>query len=162
MIMENRNDISLFICDDNLGKLAKLLRASGFDTLFFREISDGDLIARALADNRYIITRDRKLSFKGADPEMMILIESDNPDEQLMYVLAQLGLKPARNNWLTRCLDCNTILKEVPREDYADRIPPYVFKTLNEFYKCENCDKLFWKGTHHQRMVERLSRIIND
>ncbi|MCP4634596.1 MAG: hypothetical protein GY855_16835 [candidate division Zixibacteria bacterium] len=157
--MNDRYDIK-FICDDNLGKLAKLLRALGYDTLFFRTISDGELIATALKDNRIIISRDRNLITKGASENSLILVDLDDPDDQLRYIIKQCDLEPPGDNWLTRCLDCNKILIEVSKEEYTERIPPYVYKTQKEFFKCSKCDKLYWKGTHHQRLVERLMRVV--
>jgi len=149
-----------FICDDNLGKLAKLLRALGYDTLFFRTITDGDLISLALKDNRIIISRDRNLITKGASENKLILVDLDDPDDQLRHIIKQCDLEPPVDNWMTRCLDCNTILIEVSKEEYTERIPPYVYKTLKEFCHCSKCGKLFWKGTHHQRLVERLKRVV--
>ncbi len=149
-----------FICDDNLGKLAKLLRAYGYDVLFYRNISDGDLIAKALADNRHIITRDGKLQSKGAPKDKLTLIPMDNPDYQVKFVLEKLKLKPDKNKWLTRCIDCNATLIEISKEDYIDIIPPYVYQTLNEFSRCPKCGKLFWKGTHYQNIIKRLSTLI--
>ncbi|PJA29543.1 MAG: hypothetical protein CO189_01755 [candidate division Zixibacteria bacterium CG_4_9_14_3_um_filter_46_8] len=156
--MEKQNKTA-FICDDNLGKLAKLLKACGYDTLFQKTIADGELIAKALAEDRTIISRDRRLARKGA-PENLLIIKTDDPDEQLKDVLLSLGLKPEFKDWLTRCLECNILLAKVSKEENKNRIPPYVFFTQSEFFKCSNCDKLFWKGTHHQRMMERLLKIM--
>jgi len=154
------NEPVSFICDDNLGKLAKLLRALGYDTLFQRAIADGDLIAKSLAENRYLITRDCKLIHKGASPELLVLIKDDDPGNQLKYLLSQLGLKPKRTEWFKRCLDCNTMLEKTSKEENAHRIPDYVYKNQSEFYRCSHCDKLFWKGTHHQRMTARLEKLV--
>jgi len=156
--MEKQNKTA-FICDDNLGKLAKLLRACGYDTLFSQTITDGELIFKALSEERYLLSRDRKLLQKGAS-EKFLIIKADDPDEQLKYVLLSLNLKPECKDWLTRCLECNVPLAKVSKEENKNCIPPYVFFTQNEFFKCSKCHKLFWKGTHHQRMMERLLKIM--
>ncbi|MBD3168793.1 MAG: hypothetical protein GF307_04880 [candidate division Zixibacteria bacterium] len=145
-----------FFCDDNLGKLAKLLRAAGYDTLFYRTIRDGELISRALKDKRFIITRDRGLIGRGAPEDAVLLIEGDNPDEQFEYVILQMNLHPEYERWLTRCIECNNVLCVVNRKDYVEQIPPYVYKTHDEFYRCPGCERLYWKGTHHKRLTERL------
>lgn len=151
-----------FICDDNLGKLAKLLRAAGCDTLFFKKISDGELISTALRDRRYLITRDHNLVNKGADADRLVVIETDDPDEQMKFVIRLLGLAADHDNWMSRCLECNTLLSPVKKEDIADRVPPYVYKTQDEFRLCPRCDKIFWKGTHHRRLVERIAKAFGE
>ncbi|MFH0930962.1 MAG: DUF5615 family PIN-like protein [Candidatus Zixiibacteriota bacterium] len=50
-----------FICDDNLGKLAKWLRTLGYDTLFSLDIEDTELFSKALKENRIILSRDTEL-----------------------------------------------------------------------------------------------------
>lgn len=156
----HHNNIS-FICDDNLGKLAKFLRICGYDTLFFRTISDGKLIAKALAEYRYVISRDKSLLEKGAPSDKLILLESTDPEEQLRSVLNKLSLHPKEEDWFRRCLECNTILDKVAKEDYVSQIPPYVYKTHDRFHRCPSCGRLYWKGTHYQRMVERIKNLLN-
>jgi uncharacterized protein with PIN domain len=151
-----------FICDDNLGKLARLLRAAGCDTLFFEKISDGELISTALRDRRYLITRDHNLVNKGADADRLVVIEADDPDEQMKFVIKMIGLAVDRDNWMSRCLECNTLLSPVEKNDIADRVPPYVYKTHDEFRFCPQCEKIFWKGTHHQRLVERIAKAFGE
>jgi len=150
-----------FICDDNLGKLAKYLRVLGYDTLFKSEIEDGELLRIALSEERIILTRDSKLkALRSA--ERVILIRFYDPAEQLQQVFRELELKPQKNNTFTRCLDCNTELVEIPKEKCTQRIPSYVFKTQERFLHCESCDKIFWAGTHVERLSEKLRSFIPD
>jgi uncharacterized protein with PIN domain len=150
-----------FICDDNLGKLAKYLRVLGYDTLFKSEIEDGEILRIALSEKRIILTRDSKLkALRSA--ERVILIKFYDPAEQLQQVFGELELKPQGNKTFTRCLDCNTELVEIPKEKCAGRIPPYIFKTQERFLHCESCDKIFWAGTHVERLSEKLKRFLPD
>jgi hypothetical protein len=50
-----------FILDVNLGKLAKMLRMLGFDTLYQNNYSDGAIIHDSISDKRIILTRDQDL-----------------------------------------------------------------------------------------------------
>ncbi len=150
-----------FICDDNLGKLAKYLRVLGYDTLFKSEIEDSELLRIALSDTRIILSRDSKLkTLKSADK--IVLIRFYDPVEQLQQVFRELELKPQKDKSFTRCLDCNTELVEILKEKCKQRIPPYAFKTQERFLHCESCDKIFWAGTHVERLFEKLKRFIPD
>lgn len=50
-----------FIADAHLGGLARLLRMSGFDTLYDNDFEDGQIAALAAAEQRIVLTRDREL-----------------------------------------------------------------------------------------------------
>lgn len=147
-----------FVCDDNLGKLAKFLRILGYDTLFESKTDDRELIRQSLEEKRLILTRDTKLArFKTAGNQ--VLIENDNPIEQLRQVIQHLKLKPKKENIFSRCLLCNNILEIIEKRDIKEKLPPYVFKTQEHFVICKNCDKIFWKGTHIQKIEEKLGKI---
>lgn len=152
-----------FICDDNLGKLAKWLRTLGYDTLFSRTISDSQLLSKALNEDRVILTRDTKLvELKVASK--YLLIESDKPLTQLKQVKKEFNLETSEEKLFTRCLLCNTPLTKVEKEKIKDEIPPFVYKTQENFVFCSKCNKIFWPGTHVQKMTERLkeSQIIDN
>ncbi len=144
-----------FICDDNLGKLAKFLRILGYDTSFDSKIDDHRLIRQSLEGERIILTRDTKLSrFKAAANQLFI--ESDQPLNQLKQVLKHFGLKTRKEALFSRCLLCNNILEQTEKLEVKDRVPSYVFKTQKEFVICKNCNKIFWEGTHIQAMKGKL------
>ncbi len=144
-----------FICDDMLGKLAKHLRALGFDTYFEKDIQDHQLLRKALEENRVVVTRDRKLVQVKTIPQY-VLIWSDQPLAQLEELLQKLSVSPDQENVFSRCMECNTILKRVEKEKVKDKVYPYVYQTQENFWHCSNCDKIYWAGTHIQRMKEKL------
>ncbi len=147
-----------FICDDNLGKLAKWLRTLGYDTLFFDPIEDGELVARALKDDRVVLSRDTQLlRFKLKLGERLVLIQSDKPLQQLKQVLTHLDLRPDGNLLFSRCLLCNEPLEDVEKESIKERLYPYVYQTHDEFSLCPKCDRIYWPATHVHRMRDRLS-----
>jgi hypothetical protein len=150
-----------FICDDNLGKLAKWLRTLGYDTLFSQTISDKELISQALKEDRIILTRDTKL-VQLKSVTKYLLIESDKPLEQLKQVKEKFDLKIDGQYLFSRCLVCNIPLEKIEKESIKEKIPPYVYKTQDNFVYCSRCDKIYWAGTHVQKMTQRLkeSQII--
>ncbi len=149
-----------FICDDNLGKLAKWLRTLGYDTLFFDPVEDGELVARALKDDRVLLSRDTQLArFKLKLGERSVLIESDKPPEQVKQVLSHLHLRPDENLLFSRCLVCNSLLEKVEKEGIKERLYPFVYDTQDDFVRCPKCDRIYWPATHVDRMREKLSEI---
>jgi len=144
-----------FLCDDNLGKLAKLLRILGYDVLFDSKVDDHKLIRQSLEEERVILTRDTKLvRFKTIRNQ--ILIAHDDPIEQLKQVIRQLGLESRKENLFSRCLLCNSLLDKMEKKDAEERVPAYVFRTHEHFLICRSCNKIFWKGTHVEATKERL------
>lgn len=149
-----------FICDDNLGRLAKWLRTLGYDTLFYSSISDQELVKRALDEGRIILTRDNHL-IQMKSVQNYLLIKSDQHLEQLKQVIKHFKLKKDDMKLFTRCLVCNTPLKEVGKEKIKDRLYPYVSKTQDDFVYCSACDKIFWPATHIDHMKHKLTKIFS-
>jgi uncharacterized protein with PIN domain len=149
-----------FICDDNLGKLAKWLKTLGYDTLFFDPIQDGELVSKALRENRVVLSRDANLSrFKLKLGERLLLIQSEKPLEQVKQVIEHFKLKTDKDLFFSRCLICNQILEKVDKEKIKDRLYPYVYQTQDNFMHCPVCDRIFWPATHVQKMTRTLSDI---
>jgi len=144
-----------FIADDQLGKLARWLRILGFDTVYFREIDDAELIRKAAEEKRILLTRDTRIAERPG-PANCIFVESDNWLEQLQQLVAQLNLKLTADNLFSRCLLCNSVLRGVPKAEVKDRVPPFVFQTQEEFVRCPSCDKIYWQGTHVSHVLEKL------
>lgn len=150
-----------FIVDSNAGKLAKWLRMMGYDTLFFSDIDDGRLVDIALKEGRVVLTRDTQIARRRpvANGQLkVILTRSDDPKEQLRQVVADLGLdchlKP-----FTRCLECNQRLVPRTKEEVSDIVPPYVYRTQKQYMQCPSCLRVYWQGTHWQRMKKALERV---
>jgi hypothetical protein len=146
-----------FICDDMLGKLARLLRALGYDTHYQKGIKDHQLLRLALEQERVLLTRDRKLVQVRTIPQF-VLIWSDKPLAQLEELLQKAGLKLNQENVFSLCMECNAILKKIEKEKVKDRVYPYVYQTQENFWHCPVCDRLYWAGTHIRRMQEKFSK----
>ncbi len=149
-----------FIADVNVGRLAKWLRALGYDTLFFKEIDDDDLVRIGLAEGRVLLTRDSRLMERrvaALGPLKAILIRSEEVQLQLKQVVESLGLD-CRRRPFSLCLECNQGLETVPRSEVRTQVPPYVFETQASFHRCPSCRKVYWRGSHWQRMSEDLEK----
>ena len=146
---------SRFIADCMLGKLARWLRILGFDAAYDRRISDDDLIARARAEGRTLLTRDTRL-VRRRDLPPHLLIQSESAPAQLRQVLDDLRLEPNPRRLLSRCLICNEPTSEISREEARGEVPPYVFSTQRRFARCPACLRIYWRATHVEDMLERL------
>ena len=155
----NKEEIK-FLADKMLGKLTKWLRILGYDTTY--PISDEDitLILTARRENRILLTRDTNL-IKRKNICDYLFIKSDQWEEQLLEVIRGLKLIIDFNlNMFSRCSLCNTPTIKIDKRKVEGLVPPYVFLTQKEFFYCPSCQKYYWKGTHWQRMKEKIEKLI--
>lgn len=150
-----------FVVDNNAGKLAKWLRIMGYDTLLFKEADDGKMINIALSDNRIILTKDtqilkRRLITSGR--LKAIFIEQDSPKAQLKQIVTALNLSQLRP--FSVCLECNQTLISKKKEEVSNLVPPYVFKTHDQYMECPSCHRIYWRGTHWQAMNRELQDFL--
>ena len=152
-----------FMADCMLGRLAKWLRVLGYDVAYDRRISDDDLIARAVNEQRIVLTRDIRLARRRAMRRAAcapILIVSDQPGEQLVQMVQQHGLAVRPDRLLTRCLVCNEPTRAAARESVKALVPRYVFLTQESFSRCPACGRIYWRATHVDSIVQRLERRL--
>ena len=154
-------DTPKFIVDHNVGKLTKWLRLMGYDARFFDGRDDSHLVAVAKAEGRVILTRDtqimkRRLITRGR--LKAILIRSDEPEQQMRQVIEELALD-SESRAFTICLECNQPLAERDTDEVKELVPPYVFKTQDQFMQCPNCGRIYWRGTHWRAMTRRLEGL---
>ena len=38
---------------------------------------------------------------------------------------------------------------------------PLTRKYYAEFYQCEHCDRIYWKGSHYLNLIQKLERLRN-
>jgi uncharacterized protein with PIN domain len=147
------------IADAMLGALARWLRALDLDVAYDPSLDDPELVARAVAEDRVILTRDRRLTERRL-ARNHLLIRSEVVAEQIRQVLEDLQIQPDLERLLGRCLRCNVPLKEIDPEAAGARVPPWVARTQREFRACPNCGRVYWKGTHVPRMLKRLEGMV--
>ena len=153
-----------FIVDCNVGKLVKWLRLMGYDTRFFDGSDDSQLVAIARAEGRVILSRDTQIMKRRVITSgrlKAVLIHSDEPERQIHQVIDTLGLD-CRFRPFTICLECNQVLVERNKDEVEELVPPYVFKTQNQFMQCPTCKRIYWRGTHWQAMTKRLKKFVNN
>jgi uncharacterized protein with PIN domain len=152
-----------FVLDGHLGRLAAYLRMLGFDTWYERAADDPQLAAVASGEERVLLTRDVGL-LKRRDVHFGYCVRSQKPQEQLREVARRFGLQPHFTPF-QRCMDCNAPLDPVAKAEVSELLPPHTRETKTEFSRCRDCRKIFWRGTHHARMlgwIEDLTAHANE
>jgi uncharacterized protein len=143
-----------FVVDVNVGKLASLLRMLGFDTAYEQAMRDEAIAELAHEQDRVVLTRDRDL-LRRSIVEYGRVLRSQVPMEQLAEVVRLFGL-PRPFALFSRCLRCNEPLRPVPKVDVLHRLEPRTRRYYRRFHICPACDRIYWRGSHHRRMIEEL------
>jgi uncharacterized protein len=149
-----------FLADCNVGRLARWLRALGYDASYHAQIGDAELVREAAAENRVVLTRDRDLTRRRVIQTGLVralLIRDDVVTDQLRQVFAEMGLGLERA--LSRCIECNTELEERVPALVAERVPPFVRQTQSKYSECPRCGRIYWAGTHWRHMNEVLAGL---
>ena len=144
-----------FLADAHLGALARRLRMAGFDAAYDNRLGATAMLRLAADEDRILLSRHRELLARAA-PAHGVFVHATDADAQLRELAERLGLA-RRARPFTRCLACNVPLRDVPKYAVAARVPPQVLLHHDRFRDCPACGRLFWQGTHWQRMRARLA-----
>jgi uncharacterized protein with PIN domain len=140
-----------FFCDDHLRRLARWLRAAGYDAAWERAIDDPVLLARCRDEERVLLTLDRALAeHAGA---AACLLPSHDPVEQLRFLARRYGLDLLAHAF-TRCPVCNEPLLEAAPADVE--VPARVRESCDRFWRCARCGRAYWEGDHVRNMRARF------
>lgn len=142
-----------------LGRLARWLRLLGYDTSYEAHVEDASLVRRALREDRVILTRDRALPEEFRVPAL-VLVKAERPDEQLRELVTRFQLD-TEGRLFTRCSRCNAILESVPREQIAERVPARVLRDHDRFKRCPGCERVYWEGSHVDRIRNAIRRALD-
>jgi uncharacterized protein len=146
-----------FIVDVNLGGLARLMRLMGLDVRGDWEADDAALAKRAAAEHRILLTRDHGL-LKRRTVTHGVFVRSDHPLEQIAEVVRRLDLAD-RLVPFSRCLRCGGVVTDVAKQDIIDRLEPLTRRYYDTFRQCSDCGRIYWEGSHQQRLDVLVARI---
>jgi uncharacterized protein with PIN domain len=149
-----------FFADVMLHRLVRWLRMLGFDSVWEDAIKDADLVRRAILEDRHILTLDRRLPHEWR-VDNVLLLSSDQPLEQLKEVISRYGIRrPER--FFTRCLICNTPLRQATAEQIDAQVPESVRQLQSDFRSCPHCRKVYWAGSHTERMLAAVENVFSE
>ena len=144
-----------FIIDNDLHPLCRALRILGFDTLFRGNTSIKEVIRSGIEDHRIWVRKD----VEGVGNQYGIryfLVHSDDEAEQLKELEEQYSLSRYSQPF-SCCIKCNLPLEKTSRADVKPQIPQRIYQAFAEFYICAGCGRVYWQGSHWQKMKEKLS-----
>ena len=58
-----------------------------------------------------------------------------------------------------RCLECNGVLEPAAKEEVEDRLPLRTRRDFDDFHRCPQCDRIYWKGSHFDRLVALVEDV---
>jgi len=141
-------------------RLTRWLRLLGYDATFDTSLEDGDYPPIAIREKRVLLTRDdllaeiaKKLGAK------TIVIKGDTIEEKLIHLHKESGIELSfSDKILPRCSNCNSELEVVDKKSVSDLIPEGTKEHYDLFWHCKNknCNKVYWKGSHWEKMEQTL------
>ncbi|MFC1853095.1 Mut7-C RNAse domain-containing protein [candidate division CSSED10-310 bacterium] len=154
----------IFFTDATLGKLCKWLRIIGYESLYCPQLSPHRLaLPVALDEQGIILTRQKKLVEKSPvqfEANRIIFINDNRWQNQLLQVITVLQLpKPAA--MFTRCVKCGHILTETDKTKIMIHVPAFIYQSHHRFHRCEQCERIYWPGTHFKKMSDQIAQIFS-
>jgi uncharacterized protein with PIN domain len=146
-----------FVLDVHLGRLAGYLRMMGFDALYRNSYTDRELAGLSGSEDRILLTRDVGLLKRTAVTHGYFVRET-SPRRQLREVLRRFDLTGLAAPF-TRCIVCNGLLQPAEKETVKDALPPKILETQTGFLRCESCGRVYWKGSHYDRMQKLIASL---
>ena len=150
-----------FIADRTLGKLAKKLRVLGFDVVYWRGGNLEAALKAAAGDGRVLLTRSRRIPEESEGAQILV-VEANDPQEQVLQVLSAFNLRPEAGQFFSRCLMCNEVLVPIPKGEAEGKVPDFIHRTYDSFHICPRCRRIYWPGTHFERMKKEMGKNLGD
>ena len=149
-----------FLVDRMLGRLAKWLRILGYDAAYFTGRDKDELYYQSLREGRIILSRDQR-GISCSKGFRVVFIHADDFEEQIRELSKAVKIQTGGEDMFTRCVLCNGELERADKEKIREKVPPFVFETVEEFSHCSRCEKIYWKGSHWELAEGKLHEIRN-
>jgi uncharacterized protein with PIN domain len=145
-----------FVLDVHLGTVARRLRLVGVDAAYPHDADDDALIDQANAEQRVLLTQDRGL-LRRRKLWLGAYVRGARPDAQFADVLDRFG--PPLAPW-TRCTACNGALAPARKADIEPLLEPGTRRTYQDFSRCQDCGRVYWRGAHSSRLEAIVQAAI--
>lgn len=147
-----------FAADEMLGKLARWMRMLGINVTWANRVDDNDLLRQARDEGRVVLTRDTRL-IRRLRPKEFLFIHDDLLDGQMREVFVRFPGLIAERQPLSRCVECNVPLQEIPKAEVEGRVWPFVYQTQEHFTTCPLCRRIYWEATHVKEIREKIGKL---
>ncbi|MBX7174484.1 MAG: Mut7-C RNAse domain-containing protein [Pyrinomonadaceae bacterium] len=149
-----------FFADVNVASVVRWLRAIGLDTVWEDAIPDDDLVRRGAEERRFVLTLDKRI-LEEFRTDHVFLLSTNEPIEQFAEIIRRFTIQQP-TELFKRCLVCNTILRETKVGQIAEQAPPSIREIHTKFQFCPTCSKVYWEGSHTQRMREAIEKVFSE
>ena len=140
-----------------LGALTRWLRILGYDAVYMNEVSDDELLAISTDEGRILLTKDlalyRRAISRGLDP---CFVEGPSTASRLANIAERYSIRLTVDPTLSRCPLCNSRLNEIGKREICDRVPRGTLNNYDEYWSCVGCGKIYWHGSHWNKISETL------
>ncbi len=145
-----------FIVEADLFPLCRALRMLGFDALYRGNLASKEALQKAIEERRTWVCRGQEALHLQYGINYFV-VESGGIAEQLKEIDLRYDLRSQQQPFI-RCLKCNAVIHEVTAEQIRDRVPEKVAATFRQFFECPVCRRVYWYGSHLQRMKKMLEK----
>jgi len=145
-----------FAADRMLGRLARMLRLLGYDTIYANDMTQ--LLAMGRSGGRVILTRGETAQ-RFPHLDNVLSLKSEYPPQQLREVVERLGLDTRAGLW-TRCTLCNAGIERVEKAGAEALVEAKIFQLYQDFYRCTGCGHVYWRGSHVDRILRNLGALL--
>ncbi len=149
-----------FVLDVHLGKLARYLRLLGFDTIYDRDYDDATIAAISRKERRLLLTRDKGL-LKRKEVTRGYWLRNFQPRLQIAEVVEAFDLQRVVRVF-SRCMVCNHTLETVAEASVRDALPAGLRGQFEQVSRCAGCGRLYWPGSHYDRLVELVRSLVSE
>lgn len=146
-----------FLLDVHLGGLTRYLRMAGFDCVFENQDYGDELLAEmAHREDWILLTRDINL-LKRSKVKYARWIRNFLPELQFHEVVKHYQLYDQFQPF-ELCIKCNGHINPVETDLVVDKLPKGITEKINDFKQCEQCQQVYWQGSHYEKIRNILSR----
>jgi len=135
-----------------LGRLCRWLRTLGFDCIYLN--SEEAPAPNESSPDRIYLTRHADTTRRH-----VLFIGQDIVFDQLRAMALLVPIK-GRCRPLSRCIQCNVPLETAERVLVKQEVPEHVFLSHDRFSRCRSCGRVYWAGTHADRIHDRIMRLF--
>ncbi len=146
-----------FLLEDHLGKLARWLRFLDYDAAMYHGASFTNLARLAVKERRILLTRSEKHAKSDWKFGRQRIIAEDYID-QLKELKELIELDEAMVG--NRCMECNRTLYPIDKAKAKGLVPEYVLETQDHLLICRKCGRVYWRGTHWEKMLVTLRALL--
>jgi hypothetical protein len=90
----------------------------------------------------------------------LVFIHGDRQFEQLKELVSSLSIGVEELLPFSRCSLCNAELLQIPRDAAFGAVPDYIFETASDFHRCPECARVYWPGSHREKILDRLESEV--